>query len=65
MTYKSYIGELDFDGRPHGQGRHKYSDGSSYTGDYKAGVYHGQGTLTYPDGREQAGTWNNGKFEEP
>ena len=60
MTYKSYIGELDFDGRPHGQGRHKYSDGSSYTGDYKAGVPHGYGEMLYVSGASFHGFYTKG-----
>ena len=42
-------------------GNFKWSDGSSYVGEYLNGQPHGFGTYTWPDGDKYAGFWINGK----
>ena len=37
-----------------------YDDGSTYTGQLKAGEPHGTGTMTYADGSTYVGKWKNG-----
>ena len=55
-----YVGEKK-DGKRHGQGKFKWSDGDKYVGEFKDGKPHGQGTLTFPDGRKYVGEWKDGK----
>ena len=47
--------------KPHGQGSYIYSDGSTYTGAFKDGLFKGQGTMTYADGDTYTGEWKDGK----
>ena len=47
--------------KPHGQGSYIYSDGSTYTGAFKDGLFKGQGTVTYADGATHTGAWQQGK----
>ena len=44
-----------------GQAYVKYSDGSSYDGEFKGGVRHGRGTLQQGDGSSYAGDWYEGQ----
>lgn len=43
-----------------GSGTVTYDDGSTYTGQLKAGEPHGTGTMTYADGSTYVGKWKNG-----
>jgi hypothetical protein len=43
-----------------GSGTVKYDDGSTYTGQLKAGEPHGTGTMVYADGSKYVGKWKDG-----
>ena len=55
-----YVGEKK-DGKRHGQGKFKWSDGDKYVGEFKDGKQDGQGTYTHSDGRKYVGEWKDGK----
>ena len=38
-----------------------FSDGGTYTGEWKDNKRHGQGTYTFPDGTERTGEWKDGE----
>ena len=59
-TDGEYKGEVDADGKPHGQGAKTYVDGRKYVGGWEHGQPHGQGTLTYAGGR-YVGGWKHGR----
>eukprot|EP00614_Pseudopedinella_elastica_P033120 CAMPEP_0172636880 /NCGR_PEP_ID=MMETSP1068-20121228/206088_1 /TAXON_ID=35684 /ORGANISM="Pseudopedinella elastica, Strain CCMP716" /LENGTH=154 /DNA_ID=CAMNT_0013449403 /DNA_START=99 /DNA_END=563 /DNA_ORIENTATION=+ len=73
-TEGKYTGELDVQGRPHGNGIKVYTQGGgpfnyeagfSYSGEWKDGLYHGRGTLLKKDGTVRAcGIWRHGKFSK-
>lgn len=56
-----YSGYLS-DGKPHGEGTIKWSDGSMYRGEWQDGKKHGQGVYTFSDGTQQSGRWENDQF---
>ena len=45
-----------------GKGVMNYTDGSTYTGEWKNGKRHGKGTLVYADGRKYEGPFENDCF---
>ena len=45
-----YVGEVDEDGVPHGQGVLSWPGGVRVEGEWRDGLRHGQGALTAPDG---------------
>ena len=55
-----YVGEKK-DGKRHGQGKFKWSDGDKYVGEFKDGKRNGQGTLTKPNGDKYVGEFKDGK----
>jgi len=55
-----YVGEKK-DGKRHGQGKFKWSDGDKYVGEFKDGKRNGQGTYTHSDGRKYVGEWKDGE----
>jgi len=55
-----YVGEKK-DGKRHGQGKFKWSDGEKYVGEFKDGKRNGQGTLTKPNGDKYVGEFKDGK----
>ena len=57
-----YVGETDSKGRPHGQGKAAFEDGSRYEGSFKAGKLDGEGTYYQSDGTYFKGTF---KDDEP
>ena len=54
-----YVGEKK-DGKRHGQGKFKWSDGDKYVGEFKDGKQDGQGTYTHSDGKKYVGEWKDG-----
>ncbi|PRP76741.1 hypothetical protein PROFUN_11744 [Planoprotostelium fungivorum] len=58
----AYEGEM-VDGRPHGQGRAAYRDGSVYQGEWKNGFYHGYGIMKWTNGATYRGFWSEGVAE--
>ena len=46
----------------HGHGVMKFSDSSSYNGDWCYGMRHGQGDFVMSDGSAYRGQWANDKF---
>lgn len=44
----TYLGGKDSQGQPHGHGKMKYSDGSSYEGYFQRGLRHGKGKFQFP-----------------
>jgi len=56
-----YVGEKK-DGKRHGQGKFKWSDGDKYVGEFKDGKRHGQGTLTKPNGDKYVGEFKDGEM---
>ena len=55
-----YLGEKK-DGKRHGQGKFKWSDGDKYVGEFKDGKRNGQGTLTKPNGDKYVGEFRDGE----
>jgi len=51
-----YVGEKK-DGKRHGQGKFKWSDGDKYVGEFKDGKKDGQGTYTTRYGGKVVGEW--------
>ena len=45
----SNVGETKHDWED-GQGKHKFSNGVVYEGNFTKGEFHGEGTLIYPNG---------------
>ena len=43
-----YSGEVDEDGKAHGNGTLNFDEGGYYSGEFKHGKAHGQGTTHYP-----------------
>ena len=54
-----YEGEFK-DGRPHGQGIMKYTNGDVYEGEFMGGYKHGKGTMKYANGDVYDGDWKDG-----
>jgi hypothetical protein len=48
-----------------GLGTYVFTDGSSYSGDWKDGFPEGSGTLKFTDGSKQDGKWKDGFPEGP
>jgi hypothetical protein len=57
--HSKYEGEIE-NGKPNGQGRSIYPDGSMYLGEYKDGKFHGQGTFIWNDGYYHEGEFMDG-----
>ena len=57
-----YEGEVNSNGKPHGQGVWTHPSGRRYEGQCKNGKKHGQGTYTWPDGARYEGEWQDGKY---
>lgn len=55
-----YLGEVNKDGLPHGQGESFSSHGGGYVGHWKNGVYHGYGIKTWHNGDVYNGNWKLG-----
>ena len=53
---RRYAGEINEEGRPHGQGVMTHADGRRYEGEWCNGKPHGQGVMTYT-GRRDEGEW--------
>ena len=47
-------------GKVHGKGRMRHSDGSEHRGEWKDGKTHGRGCWTSADGSRMEGVWNKG-----
>ena len=58
--HDEYDGEYK-DGKYHGQGRLRYSNGDEYDGEWKDGKYHGQGRLETENSDIYIGEWKTGK----
>ena len=50
MDQHSYYGQIDTDGKAHGEGVIKYSTGGSYEGTFLNNKRHGLGIWTWADG---------------
>ena len=55
-----YTGERNSDGKPNGQGAMTWSDGTTYSGEWKDSMCNGQGTYTNADGSTYTGEWKDG-----
>ncbi len=53
-----YVGKLK-NGKPHGKGILKYTNGSRYVGEFEEGKYQGQGMLTCCDSSTYEGEWED------
>lgn len=47
-------------GKPEGQGRYRWADGATYSGEFRAGIIEGRGSLRYPDNETYEGEFRNG-----
>jgi hypothetical protein len=56
----SYDGEWA-DGRRHGAGEMRFSDGRTYRGEWEAGAMHGRGVLSWADGGRYDGSFRLGQ----
>ena len=45
----------------HGKGIFYWTDGRTYTGEYKQDKKHGDGVFEWPDGKKYYGKWDNGR----
>ncbi|MBN3294478.1 MORN4 protein, partial [Polypterus senegalus] len=50
-------------GRRHGVGHLKFSDGTTYAGQFENGLFNGRGVLTFSDGSRYEGEFSQGKFQ--
>nr|XP_014343178.1 PREDICTED: MORN repeat-containing protein 4 isoform X2 [Latimeria chalumnae] len=50
-------------GRRHGIGQLKFTDGSSYLGQFENGLFNGCGVLAFPEGSRYEGEFVQGKFQ--
>ena len=55
-----YKGDVE-NGKPHGLGLIRFTNGSKYVGEWKDGKYHGQGKLISSNGGETVGEWYYGE----
>jgi hypothetical protein len=55
-----YKGQVE-NGKPHGLGLIRFTDGGKYEGEYKNGKKDGQGTYTFTSGSKYEGGWKDGK----
>ena len=57
----AYVGEVNEQGIPHGQGNMKYADGRNFTGGFQHGRFHGDGCiLVYSNGTRYEGGFREG-----
>ncbi|MDB2317936.1 hypothetical protein N9V23_04200, partial [Flavobacteriales bacterium] len=56
-----YVGEVNNNGEPQGQGKMTYGNGDVYEGAWNDGKKHGQGKMIYEDGNVYDGMWKDGK----
>ena len=61
LTSGAYSGETVFDWRC-GKGRHNYTDGIIYDGEWNKNIPNGTGKMTWNDGTQYYGEFKNGKF---
>ena len=52
-----------FEGEINGEGRANCSDGTKYSGEWRASLPHGQGEILFPNGGVYTGEWSNGVRE--
>ena len=57
----TYIGQIDPNNRPHGQGTLRYDTGEFYTGNFSTGFFSGIGTFEWSNNRKYKGKWRRGK----
>ena len=57
-----YTGERNSKHQRHGKGTETFTDGDTYTGEWKDGKRHGQGTYTFADGTKRTGEWKDGEL---
>jgi hypothetical protein len=57
-----YVGAVNGDGRPHGQGTYKAFSGDVYVGEWEHGKQKGLGTYTWADRAEYIGQWKDDKM---
>ena len=50
--------------KPHGGGKMKFPDGSSYQGEFANGKPHGEGKMTFSDGSTREGVWKEGYMHD-
>ena len=50
--------------KPHGGGKMKFPDGSSYQGEFAIGKPHGEGKMTFSDGSTSEGVWKEGYMHD-
>ena len=58
----SYVGTWDEEGRTHGIGKLRLTNGSFYVGQFERGLCSGYGVLKLPDGARYEGEFLYGKF---
>ena len=56
-----YVGKINDEGVPHGQGARTWPDGSSDRGAFRDGEANGEGVRTWPDGSSYRGEFRDGK----
>eukprot|EP01087_Luapelamoeba_hula_P025163 TRINITY_DN984_c0_g1_i1.p1 TRINITY_DN984_c0_g1~~TRINITY_DN984_c0_g1_i1.p1 ORF type:complete len:936 (-),score=180.49 TRINITY_DN984_c0_g1_i1:27-2834(-) len=62
QQYKSYKGERNKQGKPHGKGKLTLLNGNVYKGTFKDGLYHGpHGVLQYANGNHYEGPFKKGR----
>ncbi len=56
-----YEGNLDKDGRRHGEGIYEWNNGDRYEGQFRNGKRHGKGNFVWANGDRYEGEYRNGK----
>ena len=56
-----YTGDVNNDGKFHGNGTMKYADGSLYTGEWRDNKRNGKGCIKYANGNSYDGEWRDDK----
>ncbi len=57
-----YVGEKNFENKPHGKGKYTYADGSAFDGYWVNGIKHGVGTQCDANGDIIRGFWYEGEL---
>lgn len=48
----------------HGTGEYTFPTGTTYVGEFKAGMFHGHGVMHFPNGSKYEATWERGLVTE-
>ncbi|CAF1378187.1 unnamed protein product [Rotaria magnacalcarata] len=61
LTFPPYEGELNNEGRKHGQGIYRWENGRTYIGQWYENIMNGEGVESWPNGSKYHGQFYNNK----